>query len=110
MNSGSANVILAPTTIGDSPHLLFQLNELDTFGEISFLDGLPSSITVVAGKEGADISVIDGSFMNILFLIEPQIAGKFYKYVATLVATYLKDSQNVFFKINNFNLFFFLIK
>lgn len=95
INSGSVDMVLMPSKPGESSTMLQHFNELEIFGKMSFFDEIHPLITIVSGKEGADLSVIDGTFLNTLFLIEPQIAAKFYKYIALLLASHLRDTQTV---------------
>eukprot|EP01119_Soliformovum_irregulare_P016638 TRINITY_DN4855_c0_g1_i3.p1 TRINITY_DN4855_c0_g1~~TRINITY_DN4855_c0_g1_i3.p1 ORF type:complete len:130 (-),score=47.49 TRINITY_DN4855_c0_g1_i3:87-455(-) len=70
--------------------------EDETFGELSFLDGENSAATasVIAGEDGTEVSIIDGEFINVLFLVKPEIAGKFFRYLATNLASLLKKRES----------------
>jgi CRP-like cAMP-binding protein len=70
--------------------------ENETFGEISFLFGqkatAKASASVVA-DENVDLYIIEGSWINILFVKYPGMAGRFYHYLASVLAHRLKKQE-----------------
>lgn len=57
----------------------------DTFGDISFLTGSPASATCVADSEECEVTILEGTYVNMLFSMRPDLAGRFYKFVAMLI-------------------------
>lgn len=56
------------------------MHEGETFGEISFLQGKGATASVVADSEtGVDLTIIEGYFINALFNIHADFAGRFFK-------------------------------
>jgi len=53
-----------------------------TFGEISFLLSGGASASVIADGENVEVFLLEGYFLNILFGMKPELAGRFYKYLA----------------------------
>jgi CRP-like cAMP-binding protein len=68
--------------------VLGKMGQGETFGEISFLrQGKGASASVLADSEdGVDLTIIEGYFVNALFNVNPAFAGRFFKYLATLLA------------------------
>lgn len=72
------------------------MSENETFGEISFLFSRKSpfkaSASVVADTD-VDLYIIEGSWVNILFVKYPGMAGRFYHYLASVLAHRLKKQE-----------------
>jgi len=68
------------------------LHESETFGEVSFLFNAPASAYVIADTDVL-VYVIEGRFVNLLFVKYPYIAGRFYHYLASVVARRLKRQE-----------------
>lgn len=56
------------------------------FGEISFLEGGAASASVVADEPETAIHIIEGYFLDVLFQRTPGLSGRFYHYLASLLA------------------------
>jgi CRP-like cAMP-binding protein len=65
----------------------------ETFGEISFLIGGNGASAFVVAEEEVELTVIEGYYINALFNVNPQFAGRFYKYLAFLLAHRIKQRQ-----------------
>jgi CRP-like cAMP-binding protein len=50
-----------------------------TFGEVSFLLSGGASASVIVDSDQVEVTVLEGYFINILFGMKPDIAGRFYK-------------------------------
>ena len=60
--------------------VLGHMGQDETFGEISFLQGKGASASVVADSEdGVDLTIVEGYFINALFNIHADFAGRFFK-------------------------------
>ena len=56
------------------------------FGELAFLySGGKASASVIAGEPDVIVYVIEGRFINMLFVRRPELAGKFYGYLAQIL-------------------------
>lgn len=53
-----------------------------TFGEISFLLSGGATATVIVESDYVDVYIMEGYFINIIFARHPELAGRFYKYLA----------------------------
>jgi CRP-like cAMP-binding protein len=56
------------------------------FGEISFLEGGAATASVVADEEETAVHIIEGYFLDVLFQRTPGLSGRFYHYLASLLA------------------------
>jgi hypothetical protein len=56
------------------------------FGEISFLEGGAATASVVADENEATVYIIEGYYLDILFQRNPRLSGRFYHYLAQLLA------------------------
>ncbi|PRP77326.1 hypothetical protein PROFUN_05571 [Planoprotostelium fungivorum] len=75
--------------------VLGHMREGETFGEISFLQGKGASASVISDSDdGVDLTIIEGYFINALFNIHADFAGRFFKYLATLISTRIRDRQS----------------
>eukprot|EP01117_Protostelium_nocturnum_P002759 TRINITY_DN1367_c0_g1_i2.p1 TRINITY_DN1367_c0_g1~~TRINITY_DN1367_c0_g1_i2.p1 ORF type:complete len:1509 (+),score=632.54 TRINITY_DN1367_c0_g1_i2:215-4741(+) len=76
--------------------VLGTMGQDETFGEISFLrQGKGASASVIADSEdGVSLTIIEGYFINALFNIHADFAGRFFKYLATLLSFRIRDRQS----------------
>lgn len=70
------------------------MGENETFGEISFLFDKASAYVKAESK--VQLYIIDWSWINILFVKYPNMAGRFYHHLASLMAHRLKKQETVF--------------
>jgi len=54
------------------------------FGEMSFLEGGAATASVIADEDAVDMYIIEGYFINIVFVKYPDLAGRFYCYIASV--------------------------
>jgi len=78
---------------GDS--ILGNLGKGDIFGEITFLEGGKTIADVIAVSDLVNVWVIEGSSLSVIFGMKNGLAGRFYKYLATIIAKRLKERQNI---------------
>jgi len=57
-----------------------------TLGELSVLTGNKASASVIADSEEVEVLVLETSFMNIMFVRYPDMVGRFYHYLASIMA------------------------
>jgi len=67
----------------------FILTEGATFGEISFLNGSSVKVDEVITNETTFVSMIEGYYLNALFKYFPELAGKFYRFIAAVLCSRL---------------------
>jgi len=66
------------------------------FGEVAFLGTYISEATVSAATDDAEVWLLDLAFLNQMFLMEPELAMRFYAHVARSIAdrvTYLLEAR-----------------
>eukprot|EP01103_Thecamoeba_quadrilineata_P017674 TRINITY_DN6378_c0_g1_i1.p1 TRINITY_DN6378_c0_g1~~TRINITY_DN6378_c0_g1_i1.p1 ORF type:complete len:322 (+),score=53.20 TRINITY_DN6378_c0_g1_i1:3-968(+) len=68
----------------------------EVFGEINYLHGGVATATVIANEENTTVYVIDGSFMNMLFERKPGLVGRFFYYIARLLARRIKAREDAY--------------
>jgi len=54
------------------------------FGEMSFLEGGPATASVIADDDAVEMYIIEGYFINIVFVKYPELAGRFFCYIASV--------------------------
>jgi len=57
-----------------------------TLGELSVLMGSKASASVIADSDEVEVLVLEKSFMNIMFVRYPDMVGRFYHYLASIMA------------------------
>jgi len=62
------------------------------FGEMTFLEKGKATASVIA-KGNVSIYMIEGWFINTLFVDSPNLAGRFYSFLATILAKRLSDRE-----------------
>lgn len=68
-------------------------------GEMSFLEGTAATASVIADENAVDVYVLEGHFINILFVKYPDLAGRFFCYLATVIAGRLNERESSLKKI-----------
>ena len=81
IGNGSCRVELP----GDTPTVLGKMNTGDIFGEITFMFGGGATVSIVADEEETRIYTIDKTSLHGLFSTKPELAGQFYKFLATQI-------------------------
>jgi CRP-like cAMP-binding protein len=71
------------------------LRASETFGELSFLAGSAATASCLVESEEAELVIMEGYYLNMLFRIRPEIAGRFYKFLSLLVTARVFNSQHV---------------
>eukprot|EP01097_Dermamoeba_algensis_P009850 TRINITY_DN7083_c0_g1_i1.p1 TRINITY_DN7083_c0_g1~~TRINITY_DN7083_c0_g1_i1.p1 ORF type:complete len:595 (-),score=80.48 TRINITY_DN7083_c0_g1_i1:254-2038(-) len=81
----------------DGMELLGEIKEGEIFGEIWFMDGGASSMSIITGSQGADIYIIEKYFINVLFVRLPRLAGRFYRYLCQILANRIAQRENTIY-------------
>jgi len=80
-------------TADGSPITLGYMEQNALFGEMTFLEKGKATASVIAEGD-VQIYIIEGYFINILFVDHPELAGRFYSYLATVLAQRLSDRES----------------
>eukprot|EP01129_Flabellula_baltica_P012132 TRINITY_DN5429_c0_g1_i1.p1 TRINITY_DN5429_c0_g1~~TRINITY_DN5429_c0_g1_i1.p1 ORF type:complete len:1213 (+),score=278.52 TRINITY_DN5429_c0_g1_i1:32-3670(+) len=64
------------------------------FGEISFLQGAEASASVRAAEDKTSVHIIEAYYVNILFQYFPELAGRFYHYLASILSSRITAREN----------------
>jgi CRP/FNR family cyclic AMP-dependent transcriptional regulator len=70
-----------------------ELGEGDIFGEMSFLEHIPASASVVAGDRPVEAFVIERTFIERLLESNMDFLGRFYKSLAEILSQRLRDTS-----------------
>jgi len=65
-----------------------------TFGEVSMLIDGKASSSVIANTDEVEVIVLDKNFINIMFVRYPDMAGRFYHYLASVLARRLSFHES----------------
>lgn len=63
------------------------------FGELSFLLGGKSTASVFAHETEVEVQIIEDAYLNILFVRQPALAGRFYHHLASVLANRVKENE-----------------
>jgi len=63
------------------------------FGEMTFLENGKATASVIAKGSNVAIYMIEGWYINTLFVDHPNLAGRFYSYLATILSKRLSDRE-----------------
>jgi len=84
-SSSSASPTSSPSTSTTVLHL-GTIGAPQTFGEVSMLIDGKASASVIADSDEVEVIVLDKNFINIMFVRYPDMAGRFYHYLASVLA------------------------
>jgi len=81
---------------GEVLHLATLTTEDPIFGEISFLEGTEGrgTASVRSDEDNTSIRILDGNYLDILFEYYPDLAGRYYYYLAVIISTRLKKRHD----------------
>eukprot|EP01114_Cavostelium_apophysatum_P004912 TRINITY_DN1537_c0_g1_i1.p1 TRINITY_DN1537_c0_g1~~TRINITY_DN1537_c0_g1_i1.p1 ORF type:complete len:999 (+),score=317.95 TRINITY_DN1537_c0_g1_i1:43-2997(+) len=65
----------------------------EIFGEISFLEGVKTTASVVANEDNTEVYIIEGAALSVLFSRQPALSGRFYRYLAQILSARLKERE-----------------
>jgi len=66
----------------------------ELFGEISFLQNIKTTASIVADQDDVEVYYLDENSLNVLFTRYPALAGRFYKYMVSVLSTRLKQRES----------------
>lgn len=90
LRSGTALVVI------DSAGFPLELSRLgpgQICGEMSFLEGVPASASVIADTEPVEAYEIKGEFIEAFLKQKPAFFGRFYKSLAEILSRRLRDTS-----------------
>jgi CRP-like cAMP-binding protein len=76
-----------------APKVMAFMEKGQMFGELSFLLGGQSTASVLAHETEVEVQIIEDAYLNILFVRQPALAGRFYHHLASLLANRIKESE-----------------
>lgn len=68
-------------------------------GEISFLEGVKTTASVIADEDNTTIYVLEARNLKVTFMRAPALAGKFYEYLAYTLSRRLDATQIRYYKL-----------
>jgi len=68
------------------------------FGEMTFLENGKATASVIALGEDCSVYLVEGFYINTLFVDYPAMAGRFYSYLTTVLAKRLNDREEALTK------------
>jgi len=68
------------------PQILGRIGPPQTLGEISLLLGGSATASVIADSEEVEVLDVEKGFIDVMFVRYPDMAGKFYHYLASVLA------------------------
>jgi len=80
--------------IDDKNQVLGKMENGELFGEISFLEGVKVTASVVAEEDNTEVYVIEAAALSVLFERQPSLCGRFFQYLAQVLSTRLKEREN----------------
>jgi len=87
IDKGTCRIVRGQTVLG-------YLEAGQFFGEVSFLLSGGATAAVVADTEEVELSILEGYFINILFGIRPEMAGRFYKHLANVLQRRIRERED----------------
>lgn len=89
----------------DGPKHIVTLPQDSVFGELTFLDprnqqvspsssfvfNFQATASVIAGSDDCTVNIIEGSWINLVMVDHPEIAGRFYNYLCSILAKRLSE-------------------
>eukprot|EP01132_Coremiostelium_polycephalum_P002390 gene2390-2955_t len=87
------SVPIAPGSSETKKVVLGTMKQDETFGEITYLLSGEATADVIADSDQVEVYAIEGQFVNILFDLNPQLASKWFKYLATALNKTLIDRE-----------------
>eukprot|EP01130_Rhizamoeba_saxonica_P016523 TRINITY_DN7657_c0_g1_i1.p1 TRINITY_DN7657_c0_g1~~TRINITY_DN7657_c0_g1_i1.p1 ORF type:complete len:795 (-),score=172.85 TRINITY_DN7657_c0_g1_i1:12-2357(-) len=83
------------TVIKDTPDGVKILANMDggILGEMTFIEKGPATASVIAGEYGSSVYVIEGYSIHSLFVNYPELSGRFFSYIASVIADRLNQRE-----------------
>ncbi|KAM9957201.1 hypothetical protein ACTFIW_008941 [Dictyostelium discoideum] len=88
------SVPVAPGSSEMKKVVLGTMKQDDTFGEITYLLNGETTADVIADTDQTEVYTIEGQFVNILFDLNPALASKWFKYLATALNKTLIERES----------------
>lgn len=66
--------------------ILGEMESNTTFGELSFVDKMPTSVTVRAHSEKVEVYIIEKHVLHALLDLRPRLGAQLYKYLSRLIS------------------------
>ncbi|EGC32773.1 cGMP binding protein with small GTPase-serine/threonine kinase-dep-rasgef-gram-and two cGMP binding domains [Dictyostelium purpureum] len=88
------SVPIAPGSSEMKKVVLGTMKQDDTFGEITYLLNGETTADVISDSDQTEVYTIEGQFVNILFDLNPALASKWFKYLATALNKTLIERES----------------
>jgi CRP-like cAMP-binding protein len=82
----------------EGPKVVGSMETGALFGEMSFLEGKGATASVIADSETVEMYILEGHFINIVFAANPDLSGRFYAYLASVIAERLNAREKAIAK------------
>eukprot|EP01122_Echinamoeba_exundans_P008896 TRINITY_DN302_c0_g3_i1.p1 TRINITY_DN302_c0_g3~~TRINITY_DN302_c0_g3_i1.p1 ORF type:complete len:1771 (-),score=520.87 TRINITY_DN302_c0_g3_i1:72-5384(-) len=82
----------------EGPKVVGSMETGALFGEMSFLEGKGATASVIADSETVEMYILEGHFINIVFAAHPDLSGRFYAYLASVIAERLNAREKAIAK------------
>jgi len=69
------------------------------FGEMTFLENGKATASVIATGDDCSVYIVEGFYINTLFVDYPVLAGRFYSFLASVLAKRLSDREDALAKV-----------
>eukprot|EP01114_Cavostelium_apophysatum_P015009 TRINITY_DN4008_c0_g1_i4.p1 TRINITY_DN4008_c0_g1~~TRINITY_DN4008_c0_g1_i4.p1 ORF type:complete len:1425 (+),score=391.51 TRINITY_DN4008_c0_g1_i4:717-4991(+) len=86
-------IVQGSCRIEKSNKRLGTMEEGQSFGEVSFLLSGGASASVIAESDQTEVYILEGYYINVLFGIQPELAGRFYKYLADTLQRTIRSRE-----------------
>ena len=84
---GNARVMISEElTVGN-------LRQGEIFGEISYLQNGPVTANVLADEDDTLVYVIEGKYLDLLYIVAPDLAARFFFYMSVLLANRIEHRE-----------------
>ncbi len=81
----------------DGPVVIRECNAGEIIGEISFIEGGHASASVIAKSDNVVVYIMTRDFVETALVNNPGLTGRFYKFVATILAERIRTKKTVSF-------------
>lgn len=82
----------------EGPKVVGSMEAGALFGEMSFLEGKGATASVIADSDSVEMYILEGHFINTVFVAYPDLSGRFYAYLASVIAERLNARERAIAK------------
>jgi len=100
---GLFEVVEGSCYITKRERIICKLEEGDIFDEMSLLLNSCEAETAVVAATDTKVRLIEGYYLDVLFLYKPAVSGRFYHYLAGMLAKKLQNREKYTDLVNTKN-------